>query len=49
MTYESKTTSNGHIEIRDSGVPGWYGLFVNGRLVDQSADYNYIKNRYYYF
>lgn len=44
MTYDRKTTSIGTIEICDSGVTGWYALVVNGKIVEQSPDYNHIKS-----
>ncbi len=46
MTYKSKVTSLGLIEVKDSGVLGWYALYVNGQLKEQSADLNYILRQY---
>ena len=46
MTYDSKRTSYGLVEIRDASTSGWYALYVNGSLVAQSADYGYIRSQY---
>lgn len=46
MVLKSKRTSVGLIEIRDSGVLGWYALYVNGSLVEQSADLDHIQRQY---
>ena len=45
MTLKSKHTTNGFIEIRESGG-GWYALYVNGSLKEQSADLNYIMREF---
>ena len=45
MTLKSKQTRSGYIEIRlISG--GWYGLFINGELKEQSANLSYIERQY---
>lgn len=46
MVIKSKRTSLGYIEVRESGVLGWYALFVNGQLKEQSADLNYILRQF---
>lgn len=46
MTYKQKRVAGHFYEIKDSGVTGWYGLFCDGMLVEQSADYNYILGRF---
>ena len=46
MTLKSKRTSYGLIEIRDSSIAGWFALFINGELKEQSADLNYIQSQY---
>ena len=46
MAIASKRTRNGFIEIRNASTAGWYALYVNGQLVSQSADLNYIKAQY---
>jgi len=46
MVYMSKKTSIGYIEIRDSGVTGWYALYINGSLSKQSASYDAIVSEY---
>lgn len=43
MTLKSKRTSIGLVEIRDSDVLGWCALYVNGSLVEQSADLGHIQ------
>lgn len=43
---KSKRTSNGLIEIRESGVLGWHALFINGELKAQSADHGFIRREY---
>ena len=45
MTLKSKRTSYGLIEIRDSSVVGWFALYINGDLKEQSADLNYIQRQ----
>lgn len=42
---ESKSSSIGKIEIRKQSN-GWYGLYVAGKLKQQSADYRHIKSEY---
>ena len=46
MTLKSKRTSYGLIEIRDASTAGWFALYINGELKEQSADLNYIQNQY---
>ena len=46
MTLKSKRTGYGLIEIRDSSILGWYALYINGELKEQSADLNYIQQQY---
>lgn len=46
MTYKSKRTSYGIAEVRDSGVSGWYALYVNGELKEQSANLSYILSAF---
>lgn len=46
MTYYSKRTKYGFVEVRDSGVTGWYALYIDGELKKQSADFSYIKGEY---
>ena len=46
MVLKSKRTSVGLVEIRDASTAGWYALYVNGNLVEQSADLNYIQREY---
>ncbi len=45
MLLKSKSTSNGLIELRQ-GSDGWYQLYVNGSLKEQSPDLSYIMNEY---
>ena len=46
MVLKSKRTSAGLVEIRDASTAGWYALYVNGNLVEQSADLNYIQREF---
>lgn len=46
MTYKSKRTSYGLAEVRDSDVSGWYGLYVNGELKEQSSELSYILSAF---
>ena len=46
MVLKSKRTSVGLVEIRDASTAGWYALYVNGNLVEQSVDLNYIQKQY---
>lgn len=46
MTLKAKRTSYGLIEVRESGVLGWYALYINGELKEQSADLSYIMRQY---
>lgn len=46
MVYMSKKTSYGYIEVRDASTAGWYALYINGSLKEQSADYSYIISVY---
>jgi len=46
MTLKSKRTSYGLIEIRDSSILGWYALYINGELKEQSASLNHIQSQY---
>ena len=46
MTLKSKRTGYGLIEIRDSSIAGWYALYINGDLKEQSADLDYIQRQY---
>ena len=37
----------GYIEIKEiPSMPGWYGLYINGQLKEQSKDLDYIKREY---
>ena len=45
-TLKSKRTSYGLIEIRDSSILGWYALYINGELKEQSADLGYIQRQF---
>ena len=47
MTLKSKRSSMGYgyIEIRELGG-GWYGLYINGDLKEQSASLSYIQQQY---
>lgn len=46
MVLKSKRTSYGLIEIRDASTAGWYALYINGELKEQSAELNYIQREY---
>lgn len=46
MLLKSKRTSYGIIEIRESTVTGWYALYINGSLKEQSADLGFIMREY---
>jgi hypothetical protein len=48
MTLKSKRSSIGYglIEIRESSILGWYALYINNELKEQSADLNYIQRQY---
>ena len=46
MTLKSKRTSYGYIEIRESSIAGWFALYINGDLKEQSADLGYIESQY---
>jgi len=46
MTLKSKRTGYGLVEIRNSSIAGWYALYINGELKEQSADLNYIQSQY---
>ncbi len=46
MVLKSKRTGYGLIEIRDSSISGWYALYINGELKEQSADLSYIQRQY---
>ncbi len=46
MVIKSKRTSYGLIEVRESGVLGWYALYINGELKAQSADKGFILREY---
>lgn len=41
-TLRRKHANCGLIEIRDSSVAGWYALYINGELKEQSADFIFI-------
>ena len=43
---KSKRSSYGLVEIRNSSILGWYALYINGDLKEQSADLNYIQSQY---
>ena len=43
---KSKRTSYGLIEIRDASAFGWYALYINGDLKEQSTDLDYILRQY---
>ena len=45
MTIKSKRSCYGRVEIRAlSG--GWYGLYINGDLKEQSPDRDFIEGQY---
>jgi hypothetical protein len=46
MTLKSKRSSYGLVEIRDSSIAGWYALYINDSLKEQSADLSYIQRQY---
>lgn len=46
MVLKSKRTGYGLIEIRTSSVSGWYALYINGEMKEQSADLGYIQSQY---
>ena len=46
MLIKSKRTSNGLIEVREASTAGWYALYVNGHLKEQSASLDYILREY---
>ncbi len=39
---KSKRTGYGLIEIRDSSILGWYALYIDGVLKEQSAALDHI-------
>ena len=43
MTLKSKRAGYGLIEIRDASTAGWYALYVDGALKEQSADWAISK------
>ena len=45
-TLKSKNTGYGFVEIRESSIAGWYALYINGELKEQSADLGYIQSQY---
>ena len=45
MLIDSKHSIYGHIEIRKMSS-GWYGLYINGELKEQSADLGFIRREY---
>jgi len=46
MTLKSKRTNYGYIEIREASTAGWYALYINGDLKEQSANLSYIESQY---
>ncbi|MBR6420232.1 MAG: hypothetical protein IKS42_07850 [Oscillospiraceae bacterium] len=42
---KSKTVSYGLIEVYEQS-DGWYGLYINGDLKEQSPDLNFILSEY---
>lgn len=46
MLLKSKRTSYGLVEVRESSITGWYALYINGELKEQSADLEYILRQY---
>lgn len=46
MVYMSKRTGYGLVEVRDASTAGWYALYINGSLKEQSPDYSYIVSEY---
>lgn len=46
MVLKSKRTSVGLIEIRVASTAGWYALYINGSLKEQSSELNYIQSQY---
>lgn len=44
-TLKSKNSSYGYVEIRQRS-DGWYELWVNGVLEEQSLDLSYIEREY---
>jgi hypothetical protein len=45
-TLKSKHTSYGLVEVRDSSISGWFALYINGEMKEQSADLGYIMRQY---
>ena len=46
MTLKSKNTSYGYIEIREASTAGWYALYINGVLKEQTPNLNYLESQY---
>lgn len=46
MVLKSKQTGYGLIEIREASTAGWYALYINGSLKQQSKDLYYIQSQY---
>lgn len=46
MLLKSKRTRYGLIEVRDSSMAGWYALYINGELKQQSQSLDYILREY---
>jgi hypothetical protein len=46
MVLKSKRTGYGLIEVREASTAGWYALYINNVLKEQSADLNYILREY---
>ncbi len=46
MVYLSKHTGYGLVEVRDASTPGWYALFIDSRLIEQSQSYSHIVSQY---
>ena len=45
-TINSKRTGYGLIEIRDSSISGWYALYINGELKEQSPNLSHIQRMF---
>ena len=45
MVLKSKRSSYGLVEIRET-ASGWYALYIDGDLKEQSPDLSYIQGRY---
>ena len=46
MVIQSKRTGFGMVEIREASISGWYALYINGEMKEQSSDLRYIQGLY---